>query len=132
MTTPPPYDSNTGLPYGPGQQPGSYDQPQGSPYGQPPPGAPYGQPQPGFPYGQPQPGPMGMPGGMASAARRRAMRQIITGSILFGVGLVITVFTYSNASSSATGGTYFVAWGPMIFGVIALIRGVTAMARSRG
>jgi hypothetical protein len=160
MTTPPPYDPNTGLPYGPGQQPGSpsgpdqevpygqpgygqpqYGQPQyGQPqYGQPgygqPPGSPYGQ-SPGVPYGQPQygppqPGPVGMGpmgmGGMAGMARRRGTRQVITGSVLFLIGLVITIFTYGHASSSATGGTYFVAWGPMVFGIIAIVRGLLAL-----
>jgi hypothetical protein len=181
MTTPPPYDPNTGLPYAPGQQPGpgygqqpgpAYGQPQygqpppppgqapgaygqqpgsypppGAPYGQPDPGAPYGQqpqpygqpqsygqPQPGAPYGygqMPQPGPLGMPGGLAAVARKRGMRQVITGSVLFVIGLVITIATYSSASSSPTGGTYFVAWGPMIFGIIAIIRGVLAMTRAQ-
>lgn len=161
MTTPPPYDPNTGLPYGQGQPPGSpygqepygqpgygqpgtpYGQPQpGSPYGQQPgsygqaPGSPYGQPQPGAygpaqpaPFGSPQPGPMGMPG-LANLARRRGMRQVITGSILFAIGLLITIFTLGHAESSTGGGTYIVAWGPMIFGIIAVIRGLLAMSRA--
>lgn len=167
MTTPPPYDPNTGLPYGQGQSPGSPFGPEpGAPYGQPaydqgqqaygqqaygeqaygqpgygpPPGAygqtagsPYGQPQPGAPYGQPfgpvQPGPMGLPG-LAGVARRRGLRQVITGSILFVIGLAITIFTLGHAASSPTGGTYFVAWGPMLVGLIAIIRGLLAMSRA--
>jgi hypothetical protein len=180
MTTPPPYDPNTGLPYGQGQsagspygqepygQPGygqeSYGQPgygqpgygqepygqpgygpgqPGSPYGQPQPGSPYGQqpgwygqPQPGAygpaqpaPFGSPQPRPMGMPG-LANVARRRGMRQVIYGSILFAVGLLITIFTLGHAESSTGGGTYIVAWGPMIFGILAVIRGLLAMSRA--
>jgi hypothetical protein len=159
MTTPPPYDPNTGLPYGQGHSPGSpygqdpygqpgYGQPQpGTPYGQPQPGAPYGQqpgsygqPQPGSPYGQPgaygptpfgqpQPGPMGLPG-LATVARRRGRRQVITGSVVFAVGLLITIITLGHAQSSAGGGTYIVAWGPMIFGIIAVIRGLLAMSRA--
>ena len=36
MTTPPPYDPNTGLPYGSGQEPGAPSGPdQGTSYGQP-------------------------------------------------------------------------------------------------
>jgi hypothetical protein len=199
MTTPPPYDPNTGLPYGSGQEPGapsgpdqgtSYGQPQYGPpgngqpgygqpgygqpgygqygtpqygepgygqpqYGQPQYGPPqYGQPQygppgygqapgspygpPGVPYGGPQPGPMG-PAGMGPAGmgrlagigRRRGTRQIVTGAVLFLIGLVITIATYSHASSSGTGGTYFVAWGPMVIGIIAIVRGVVAIGRAR-
>jgi hypothetical protein len=199
MTTPPPYDPNTGLPYGSGQEPGapsgpdqgtSYGQPQYGPpgngqpgygqpgygqpgygqygtpqygepgygqpqYGQPQYGPPqYGQPQygppgygqapgspygpPGVPYGGPQPGPMG-PAGMGPAGmgrlagigRRRGTRQIVTGAVLFLIGLVITIATYSHASSSGTGGTYFVAWGPMVIGIIAIVRGVVAISRAR-
>jgi hypothetical protein len=186
MTTPPPYDPNTGLPYGQDQPPGSpygqepygqqgygqpgygqpaYDQPgygqptygqpqPGAPYGQPQPGAPYGQPQPGAPYGpepgsygqaygQPQPGaygpaqpgPFGQPGpmglrGVGNMARRRGVRQVVTGSILFVIGLLITIGTLGHAESSAGGGTYIVAWGPMIVGIIAIIRGLVAMSRA--
>jgi hypothetical protein len=182
MTTPPPYDPNTGLPYGQGQPPGSpfgpeqygqagygepgygqqgygqpaYDQPgYGQPsYGQPQPGTPYGQPQPGAPYGQDpgpygqaygqpqpgaygpaQPGPFGPPGpmgmrGAGNMGRRRGVRQVITGSILLVVGLLITIGTLGHAESSAGGGTYFVAWGPMIIGIIAIVRGLLAMSRA--
>ena len=173
MTTPPPYDPNTGLPYGQSQPPGSpfgpdqygqggygqdgYGQagygepgygPQGygqPPYGQPQPGAPYGQapgsygqaygqPQPG-PYGPAQPGPFGAPGpmgqaGLGNMARRRGVRQVITGSVLLVIGLLITIGTLSHAESSPSGGTYFVAWGPMIIGIIAIVRGVLAMSRA--
>jgi hypothetical protein len=177
MTTPPPYDPNTGLPYGQdqqpggpyGQQPGGPDGPgQGAPYGQPPYGQPqygqpqygeqpygqqqygqpqygqqqsqygqpgYGQPQPGGPYGQQQPGgpvgmgPMGM-GGLSGVVRRRGLRQVITGSVVFAIGLVITIVTYSHASTPGTSGSYFVAWGPMIVGIIAIIRGLMAMSRA--
>jgi hypothetical protein len=158
MTTPPPYDPNTGLPYGQDQQPGGpYGPDQGTPYGQPSygqpsygqpqygeqppqygqpgygqaPGGPYGQP-PGAPYGQPRRGPIGMSpvrrGGLQF--RRPGLSRVITGSVVFAIGLVITIFTYSNASSSSTGGTYFVAWGPMLFGLIAIIRGLLTMRRA--
>jgi hypothetical protein len=52
------------------------------------------------------------------------------GAAIFIVGLLITVFTYHSASSSSSGGTYFVAWGPMIVGLIAVVRGLIAMARA--
>jgi hypothetical protein len=69
--------------------------------------------------------------GLGNMARRRGMRQVITGSILFAIGLLITIFTLGHAESSAGGGTYIVAWGPMAFGIIAIIRGLLAMSRAR-
>ena len=137
-----------GQPYG---QPGQPYPPQGQPYGQP--GQPYAQPN--QPYGQPdqpyggmpgsppglsyQPGqPVGVPqfepqpaSAMANVARSRGIRQIVIGAVIFVIGLLITVGTYSSASSSPTGGTYFVAYGPMIFGVIGMIRGAIALAQAK-
>jgi hypothetical protein len=63
--------------------------------------------------------------------RSRAVRQVVTGSILFAVGLLITVVTLSHAESSSGGGTYIVFWGPMLAGLVILIRGLLAMSRSR-
>jgi len=60
---------------------------------------------------------------MATAERRsRKQKDIVLGSILLGVGLLITVGTYNSASQS--GGTYFIAYGPMIVGVIRLFKGL--------
>ena len=60
---------------------------------------------------------------MAAAERRsRKQKDIVLGSILLGVGLLITLGTYGSASQS--GGTYFIAYGPMIVGVIRLFRGL--------
>jgi uncharacterized membrane protein len=55
------------------------------------------------------------------------MRQIFVGIGLIALGLIITVLTYSAASN---GGTYFVAYGPIIFGVILVIRGITTVSRA--
>jgi hypothetical protein len=140
-------------PYGtPGQQyppPGQQYPPPGQPYtGQPytgPPGQPYEQPSqpyggmPGTPPGLSyQPGqPVGVPpfqgtgpSNMANVARNRGIRQIVIGAIIFVVGLIITIATYSAASSSPTGGTYFVAYGPMIIGVVSIIRGLIAVSQA--
>src|ERR1700757_1468654 len=65
----------------------------------------------------------------AFAARQAALRQIGLGIVVFIVGLVITLVTYHNAASSPTGGTYLVAWGPMLFGAIAAVRGLLALSR---
>jgi hypothetical protein len=147
---PPGQDQQYGAP---GQQYGQPGQPYtgmpGQPFGQP--GQPYtgmpGQPfgQPGQPYGTgpgSQPGYMGQPGGvpypppgassnMANVARGRGIRQIVIGAVIFVIGLIITIATYSAASSSHTGGTYFVAYGPMIIGVISMIRGGIAVAQAQ-
>jgi hypothetical protein len=154
MTTPQ-YDPSSGQ-YNPGQgQPGQppeqYGQPLGG-YGQPSSGysqqpSGYG-PTPGG-YGQPSPeygqqpsngsGPgFAMPNApihqpvnsLASVVRKRALRQVVVGAVIFVVGLVITIATYGSASSSSSGGTYIVAWGPMIGGLITMIRGFVAMARA--
>lgn len=52
---------------------------------------------------------------------------IILGIILIVVGIAITAITHENASRA--GGTYIVAFGPIIVGVIRLFRG---LARSGG
>lgn len=52
--------------------------------------------------------------------------QIIAGVALLVLGLIITVATYSSASSSPSGGTYIVAYGPIIFGVVSIFRGLAA------
>jgi hypothetical protein len=72
---------------------------------------------------------MGM-AGRGNPARKRGVRLVVTGSILFAVGLLITIFTLGHAESSAGGGTYIVAWGPMAFGIVAIIRGLLAMSRA--
>src|SRR5215469_14952145 len=139
--TNPQYDPNAGQ-YNPdptqhGQAPGGYGQ---GPVG-------YGQDASGYGQGPGQYGqaPQGMGPGFAmpstpyfqsgrsltGVARNRGMRQIAIGAAIFAVGLVITIVTYASASSSATGGTYFVAYGPMIVGAITVIRGFIALARSR-
>ncbi len=59
----------------------------------------------------------------AQARKEAARKNILIGSLLLVGGLVLTVVTYSAASSG--GGTYVLAWGPIIFGGIRLIRGLT-------
>jgi len=60
---------------------------------------------------------------MAAAERRsRNQHSIIIGAILMTVGILITAATYGSASES--GGTYIIAYGPIIFGAIRIIRGL--------
>lgn len=60
----------------------------------------------------------------SSAIRAGAMAQIGSGLLLFFIGLVITAGTYSMASSGGTGGFYVISYGPMIFGVVRVVRGL--------
>jgi len=77
-------------------------------------------------------GPNQMPGrSLAAVVRKRGITQIAIGGVVFVIGLIITIATYSAASSSTSGGTYFVAYGPMIFGVLYMVRGVMAVVRSQ-
>lgn len=57
--------------------------------------------------------------------RSQANGQIGLGVLLLLVGIVITAATYGSASSSG-GGTYIIAYGPMIVGVIQIFRGLAA------
>ena len=60
---------------------------------------------------------------MIDSQRRAAkQRSLLVGGILFGVGLFITIATYDSASES--GGTYVIAYGPMVAGVIQVFRGL--------
>ena len=54
--------------------------------------------------------------------RSRKSKDIVFGLILLVVGLALTLGTYDSASRS--GGTYIIAYGPMIVGVIKLFRGL--------
>ena len=56
------------------------------------------------------------------AQRARASRDIGYGLVLLVIGLVVTAVTYSSASRD--GGTYIIAYGPMVVGAIRLLRGL--------
>ena len=49
---------------------------------------------------------------------------ILAGLAFIVVGALITVATYALASSGTTGGIYVVAYGPVIVGVLLVIRGL--------
>jgi len=49
-------------------------------------------------------------------------KQTLRGALIFGVGALITIGTYSMASES--GGSYVVAWGAIVFGALRIFRGV--------
>lgn len=62
---------------------------------------------------------------------RAARTQLFIGIALLAVGAVITIATYSAASSSPTGGSYFVMWGPMIFGFIRIVTALPVLIKAR-
>jgi hypothetical protein len=59
-----------------------------------------------------------------SERQSRRNSDLLVGFLLLGLGLIITLVTYSSVSQS--GGTYVVAYGPMIVGVIRIFRGLAA------
>ena len=132
MTTPQPFQPASAA--GAGAQPGAPDAtiPMPSVPG-PTPGMP-GK-TPGMPGPMPvmgPPGPYEISGPRRSAVlRKRGLRQMIIGGVLFVIGLLITAVTYGHASSSVSGGSYVVAYGPMIIGVVWALRGARLVVRSR-
>jgi hypothetical protein len=57
-------------------------------------------------------------------ARRSGGNMVFFGLLIFGAALVISLVTYSNAANSAEGGTYVVAWGPALLGVVLFLTGI--------
>ena len=103
----------------------------GQPYGQPP--TPSGEaPQYGQPPWATQPPGDALPGGVEGSVDRRAraaaVKQMVIGGVVLAIGVIITVATYSAASDS--GGTYVVAYGPAIAGLIYFVRGLVSYLRT--
>jgi hypothetical protein len=148
----PPQDPNLNStrPYAPGmppqpnwfpphQSPPLAQPPHGqAPYGQPPQGQPpYGQPPQGQPpysqpaYGPPSssPPPYAPPPVDVAQDRARAQRGLVFGVLWLVGGLALSLITYSMASRS--GGVYFVAYGPVIYGVIRIVISLIALAKTK-
>jgi hypothetical protein len=64
---------------------------------------------------------------VAAAMRKRALGFTIGGAIAVVVGLMVTFITLQMAQSG--GGTYFVWWGPVVFGGMAAIYGLRLLSR---
>lgn len=64
----------------------------------------------------------------SGAGSGAAVANIVFGIVLILVGVGITVASYGAASG---GGTYIVAFGPAIVGVVRIIRGVGQLASGR-
>lgn len=70
-------------------------------------------------------------GPWADAARRHSIRTVVVGALLVASGLLLTAATYAIASGDPQGGHYVVAFGPVIFGVVLLTRGLRGLHRLR-
>jgi hypothetical protein len=135
VTTPQPFQPASAA--GAGAQPGAPDAtiPMPSVPGPTPgmpsvPGAMPGVPGPMPVMGPPGPYEISRPRSSA-VLRKRGLRQMIIGGVLFVIGLLITAVTYRRASSSVSGGSYIVAFGPMIIGAVWALRGARLVTRSR-
>ena len=58
---------------------------------------------------------------MRTAYRQAGMKNVGIGMLWCVGGIIVTAVTYSMASG---GGTYFVAWGAVLFGAIQALRGL--------
>jgi hypothetical protein len=64
----------------------------------------------------------------SGAGSGAAVANIVFGIVLILVGVGITIATYGAASG---GGTYVIAFGPAIVGVVRIVRGMAQLANSR-
>ena len=106
----------------PGQQPPAYGQ-QPPAYGQPPAGQ---QPPPYAQAAQPHYMQVQQSSEAKSAMAKKGQRDIIMGLIWIAVGIGITACTYV-----ADIPIYVVAWDPIVYGVIVLVRGIINVGRGR-
>lgn len=71
-----------------------------------------------------QMGAAGIPAGDPRAAKRAlAGRRMAVGAVLCIIGIAITAGTYNSARDSG-GGTYFIAYGPIVVGGIRFFQGL--------
>ena len=61
--------------------------------------------------------------GYKRSLRAHGVRNMIYGGLWCVGGTTVTVYTYESAASSPGGGTYFVAWGAILFGGIQFVKG---------
>lgn len=89
-------------------------------------------------YAQPQSPPsQSLPPYAGATPEQRAIwEKRGTRAVGFGVawligGLLITVYTYSQAAASEFGGVYVVAYGPMLYGAYRIISGALTLRKAR-
>jgi hypothetical protein len=68
--------------------------------------------------------------GVAATIRRKAGNSALIYGAIFAAGLLVTLGTLSSATKS--GGTYFVFWGAIVFGLYGCVRAVIRYARADG
>jgi hypothetical protein len=63
---------------------------------------------------------------LAADAEQRAAsgRALVIGAVALAIGLVVTAATYAHAGTD--GGVYVLAWGPIVFGLVQIVRGLAA------
>jgi hypothetical protein len=68
---------------------------------------------------------------VVGAMRKRALAVIAAGGFAALAGLALTMATMQAAQSSG-GGTYIMWWGPIVFGLVAVLYGVRLLSRVPG
>ena len=63
------------------------------------------------------------PAAVEEAEGDPALRDFAIGGLFLAIGVGVTVWTYSLAAQSRGGGTYVVAYGPIVYGAFRLFRG---------
>jgi hypothetical protein len=58
----------------------------------------------------------------AKVTKQTGITNMLVGGAFFVVGLIVTIASFSSAASS--GGTYYLCWGAILFGVIQFIQGL--------
>ena len=58
----------------------------------------------------------------ARVTKQTGVTNMLVGGAFFVVGTIITIATFSSATSS--GGSYYICWGAMLFGAIQFIQGL--------
>lgn len=67
---------------------------------------------------------------VAAAIRRKARNSALINGTIFVAGLVVTLGTLSAATKS--GGSYFVFWGAIAFGLYGCVRAIIRYVRADG
>lgn len=79
----------------------------------------------------PDPESQALPPNQHPAWEKKGTRSLAWGAVWLIGGLLITLYTYSEAAASEFGGVYIVAWGPMLYGLFRLITGAVYLYKSR-
>jgi hypothetical protein len=65
----------------------------------------------------------------AEVIHERGRRDLLIGGLFLGGGLAVTLLTYEPASRE--GGTYYVAYGAILFGALQFMRGIFRVRTGR-